>query len=118
MSPILSPVESTTIPILEKVVSFSQSRHTVLVGNLANADTPDTPDVGRIAYLEAHLAAARRAIADGVPLKGYIIWSLLDNYEWSLGYEKRFGLVHVDFQTLQRVPKASYHALRSALTRG
>ncbi len=46
-------------------------------------------------------------------MKGFFYWSLLDNYEWAEGYEKRFGLVHVDFDTLQRTPKASYHALRA-----
>ncbi|NRA99962.1 MAG: beta-glucosidase [Rhodobacteraceae bacterium] len=70
----------------------------------------------RADYIDAHLAAARRAIADGAPLAGYFAWSLLDNYEWAFGYEKRFGLVHVDFETLQRTPKASYHALAAALT--
>jgi beta-glucosidase len=74
-------------------------------------------DADRIAYLAAHLAACRRAIAEGVPLHGYFCWSLLDNYEWSLGYDKRFGLVHVDFETLRRTPKASYHALAAALQR-
>jgi beta-glucosidase len=73
-------------------------------------------DASRIAYLDSHLAEARRAIAEGVPLKGYFIWSLLDNYEWSFGYEKRFGLVHVDFETLERRPKASWHALARALS--
>jgi beta-glucosidase len=72
-------------------------------------------DSARIAYLESHVAAARRAITEGVPLRGYFVWSLLDNYEWALGYEKRFGLVHVDFPTLARTPKASWHALRAAL---
>ncbi|SNR97993.1 GH1 family beta-glucosidase [Antarctobacter heliothermus] len=72
-------------------------------------------DPDRTAYLDAHLASAKRAIAEGVPLNGYFIWSLLDNYEWALGYEKRFGLVHVDFDTLVRTPKASYHALAHAL---
>ena len=62
------------------------------------------------------MAAIHRAIADGVPLKSYFVWSLLDNYEWSRGYEKRFGLVHMDFDTLERTPKASYHALKQALT--
>ena len=75
------------------------------------------PDTHRTAYLDAHLAAVHRAIADGVPVAGYFVWSLLDNYEWALGYEKRFGLVHVDFDTLQRTPKASYHALARALAR-
>jgi beta-glucosidase len=74
-------------------------------------------DEARIAYLEAHIAAARRAIAEGVPLRGYFVWSLLDNYEWAFGYDKRFGLVHVEFDSLSRTPKASWHALRAALAR-
>ena len=74
-------------------------------------------DRDRIDYLNAHHAAARAAIADGVPLAGYFVWSLMDNYEWALGYEKRFGLVHVDWGTLRRTPKASYHALAAALAR-
>ncbi|MFN4170476.1 MAG: family 1 glycosylhydrolase, partial [Pseudorhodobacter sp.] len=74
-------------------------------------------DQDRIAYLAAHLAEVRGAIAGGVPVKGYFCWSLLDNYEWALGYDKRFGLVHVDFESLQRTPKASYHALSRALSR-
>jgi len=74
-------------------------------------------DQARIDYLNGHLAAAQEAIAAGVPLKGYMIWSLMDNYEWALGYEKRFGLVHVDFETLKRTPKASYAALKAALSR-
>lgn len=79
------------------------------------ADARPTEDAVRIDYLDHHFAAARQAIADGVPLKGYFVWSLLDNYEWSLGYDKRFGLVHVDFETLARTPKASWHALRAAI---
>ncbi|MBN2759539.1 MAG: beta-glucosidase [Rhodobacteraceae bacterium] len=89
----------------------------VTENGMANPDTPDQPDHARIAYLNAHLDAARDAMAKGANLKGYIIWSLLDNYEWSLGYEKRFGLVHVDFESLQRRPKASYQALKLALAR-
>ncbi|GAA4225044.1 beta-glucosidase [Sagittula marina] len=73
-------------------------------------------DEARIAYINDHLDAVQRAHATGVPVKGYFVWSLLDNYEWSLGYEKRFGLVHVDFDTLARTPKTSYHALKHALT--
>jgi beta-glucosidase len=74
-------------------------------------------DAARIDYLAQHLAAVQRAAQDGVPVKGYFTWSLMDNFEWSLGYEKRFGLIHVDFETLQRTPKASYHALRAAMSR-
>ncbi|WP_414897785.1 GH1 family beta-glucosidase [Rhodovulum sp. YEN HP10] len=82
---------------------------------LAGANGPEIRDEDRIAFLAGHLAAAREAIAGGVPLKGYILWSLLDNFEWAFGYGKRFGLVHVDFESLQRTPKASYHALRRML---
>ncbi len=74
-------------------------------------------DADRIAYIAAHVDAVNRAIAAGAPVKGYFSWSLLDNFEWALGYEKRFGLVRVDFETLERTPKASYHALKHALAR-
>jgi beta-glucosidase len=66
------------------------------------------PDPQRIAYLEGHLDAIAAAIAEGVPVRGYFLWSLLDNFEWAFGYSKRFGIVYVDFETLERVPKASY----------
>ena len=66
------------------------------------------PDPQRISYLERHLAALGAAIAEGVPVRGYFLWSLLDNFEWALGYTKRFGIVYVDFDSLERVPKASY----------
>ena len=65
-------------------------------------------DPDRIRYLEAHLRAARDAIDRGVDLRGYMLWSLLDNFEWAHGYAKRFGLVWVDYPTGQRSPKDSY----------
>lgn len=74
-------------------------------------------DPERMAFVDAHLQAAREAIDAGANLKGFFYWSLMDNYEWAFGYEKRFGIVHVDFETLKRTPKASYHALKSALSR-
>jgi beta-glucosidase len=61
----------------------------------------------RVHYLRTHLQAVRQAIAQGADVRGYCAWSLLDNLEWAHGYAKRFGLVHVDFQTQQRTPKAS-----------
>ena len=64
-------------------------------------------DPARLEYLRRHLQAAHAAIQQGVQLRGYFAWSLLDNFEWSCGFSKRFGLVHVDFETLQRTPKAS-----------
>jgi beta-glucosidase len=68
-------------------------------------------DDDRIAYLREHLAAARRALAAGAKLRGYFVWSLIDNFEWAEGYSRRFGVVHVDFKTLKRTPKASYQWL-------
>ena len=64
-------------------------------------------DVERVRYLHAHLEAAARAIAEGANLAGYFVWSLLDNFEWAWGYQKRFGIVYVDFGTQRRIPKAS-----------
>lgn len=89
----------------------------VTENGMANPDLPDLPDQVREDFLFAHLSATKRAIADGANVKGFFYWSLLDNYEWAEGYEKRFGLVHVDFATLKRTPKTSYHALARALAR-
>ena len=66
-------------------------------------------DLERVRYLHAHLEAAARAIKDGANLAGYFVWSLLDNFEWGWGYQKRFGIVFVDFGTQQRIPKSSAH---------
>jgi beta-glucosidase len=75
-------------------------------------------DPDRIAYLEAHMRAAREAIARGVPLGGYLVWSLLDNFEWAQGYSARFGVVHVDFETQRRTPKDSADWLSKTVGRG
>jgi beta-glucosidase len=72
-------------------------------------------DPERIAYLRQHVAVVRRAIADGVPVHGYFAWSLLDNFEWAHGYLKRFGIVYVDYPTLERIPKGSFHWYRSTI---
>ena len=64
-------------------------------------------DLERVRYLHLHLEAAARAIRDGANLAGYYLWSLLDNFEWGYGYQKRFGIVFVDFGTQRRIPKAS-----------
>jgi beta-glucosidase len=67
----------------------------------------DVDDVERVRYLHTHLEAAARAIRDGASLAGYFVWSLLDNFEWGWGYQKRFGIVFVDFGTQRRIPKSS-----------
>ena len=89
----------------------------VTENGMAGDDRPDMPNEARIAFVDAHLAQVARAIDEGVPVAGYFVWSLLDNFEWALGYAPRFGLVHVDFETLRRTPKASYHALARAFAR-
>lgn len=76
------------------------------------------PDTRRVEFLHRHLTAAHRAIADGVPLRGYFVWSLLDNFEWAQGFTKRFGLYWVDFATQQRVPKESAFWFRAVAAAG
>lgn len=73
-------------------------------------------DPERADYIAAHVAVLERAVAAGVPVAGYFVWTLMDNFEWSLGYGTRFGLVYVDFATLERVPKSSFHWYRKFLS--
>jgi beta-glucosidase len=72
-------------------------------------------DRDRITYLDGHIRALHRAVEAGVDVRGYFVWSLMDNFEWAEGYARRFGLVHVDFGTLERTPKASYGWFRELL---
>ncbi|AVH58831.1 MULTISPECIES: GH1 family beta-glucosidase [Streptomyces] len=72
-------------------------------------------DQERITFLDGHVRALHRALEQGVDVRGYFIWSLMDNFEWAEGYARRFGLVHIDYETLERTPKASYAWLRDVL---
>ncbi len=72
-------------------------------------------DSDRVMYLRNYLTQLQRATADGVPVKGYFLWSLLDNYEWADGYEKRFGITYVDFKTQKRTPKLSAEFYRNVI---
>ncbi|MES9604110.1 MULTISPECIES: GH1 family beta-glucosidase [Actinomadura] len=78
--------------------------------SFADEPGPDgaVDDPSRIAFLDAHIAAVRTAVDEGVDIRGYFTWSLLDNFEWAEGYHPRFGLVHVDYETQKRTPKTSY----------
>ena len=95
----------------------------VTENGMANDDRPgggsgadgSINDQARITYFERHLEVVEAVVAEGVPLKGYFAWSLLDNYEWALGYGKRFGLVYVDYETLERVPKESYNQWKASM---
>ncbi len=95
-----------TLPIY--VTENGMARADSLVNNTIN-------DIERLNYLSDHLYQVHRAIDEGVDVRGYFYWSLLDNFEWALGYEKRFGLIHVDFETQKRTPKNSYLALIDAI---
>jgi len=64
-------------------------------------------DTDRVMYLRNHLTHLHRAVTEGYPVKGYFLWSLMDNFEWADGYSKRFGIHYVDFKTLKRTPKLS-----------
>jgi beta-glucosidase len=81
--------------------------------------TPDgrVEDTDRVMYLRNHLTHLHRAAAEGYPIKGYFLWSLLDNYEWADGYSKRFGLHYVDFKTQKRTPKLSANWYREVIAR-
>ncbi|MDH4288842.1 MAG: family 1 glycosylhydrolase, partial [Aquincola sp.] len=74
-------------------------------------------DADRIDYLHTHIAAVAEAMRQGVPMAGYMVWSLMDNFEWSSGYAKRFGIVHVDYATQQRTLKDSALWYREFLSR-
>ena len=74
-------------------------------------------DLDRIMYLRNYLTQLQRATSDSVPVRGYFLWSLMDNFEWVDGYEKRFGLYRVDFNTQRRTPKLSASFYREIIER-
>jgi beta-glucosidase len=87
----------------------------------ATADEPDADgfvqDDRRIDYLRQHLVEVRRAIGEGIDVRAYFAWSLMDNFEWGAGYRPRFGIVRVDYETLRRIPKASARWYREVIAR-
>jgi len=114
-------------PGLTRILEWVRDRYNnpplyITENGAAFADPPHATggvveDPLRIEYLRSHLRAAADAIASGVDLRGYYVWSLLDNFEWSEGYSKRFGIVHVDLDTLARTPKASALFYRDVIQR-
>jgi beta-glucosidase len=79
-------------------------------------DNGTVDDPRRISYVDRHLTAIKRAMDEGISVHGYFLWSLLDNFEWAFGYSRRFGIVYVDYATLERVPKASYRWYRDYIS--
>jgi beta-glucosidase len=92
----------------------------ILENGLSLHDTIDTDgqvhDSRRIQFMTQYLTALRRAMTDGVPVKGYLHWSLLDNFEWHNGFRERFGLIYVDFATQRRVVKDSGRWIASLIS--
>jgi beta-glucosidase len=84
-------------------------------------DEPDedgfVDDADRTDYLASHIAAVAQAREAGTDIRGYLVWSLLDNFEWAYGYDKRFGIVRVDYATQQRIPKRSAYWYRDTIRR-
>jgi beta-glucosidase len=70
-------------------------------------------DAARTKHYESYIAQVFRAMDEGADIRGYFAWSLLDNFEWACGYDKRFGLVYVDYKTLKRYPKDTYFWYRN-----
>lgn len=96
------------------VTEIYGARDLYITENGASFDEPETspgelPDLHRREYVRQCLIELRRAMADGVRVRGYFLWSFLDNFEWEEGYAKRFGIVHVDYRTQRRTPKLSAH---------
>jgi beta-glucosidase len=91
----------------------------VLENGLGGRDRPDATgaviDNDRIAYLRAYIGAMNEAASAGADIRGYFVWSLLDNFEWDQGYSVRFGLTYIDYPTQARIPKASFHWYRALI---
>jgi beta-glucosidase len=101
--------------LLHLKTTYGRNLPPVYVTENGCSTADEVDDQFRIDYLDGHLRALHQAIADGVDVRGYFVWSLLDNFEWAEGYSQRFGLVGVDFDTQVRTPRNSYRWLAAAL---
>lgn len=120
----LTPIGAPIIPEAFKTTLLSLDKRYrlpiyVLENGMGSYQKPDANgaviDDDRIAYLRAYIGALNSAVAAGADVRGYFIWSLLDNFEWDSGYAVRFGLIHVDYQTQRRIPKASFDWYRNLI---
>jgi beta-glucosidase len=94
----------------------------VTENGMANSDwvhlDGQVSDPGRIDYVRRHLRSLKQAAVEGVDVMGYFYWSIMDNFEWAHGYQQRFGLVHIDYQTQERTPKQSAYWYRDVIASG
>ncbi len=99
--------------VIEMVREYTDKPIYIMENGSAWPDKVDTDgkvhDKERINYLESHLSQVHQMNEDGLNIKGYYVWSFMDNYEWAFGYSKRFGIVYVDYETQERIPKDSYY---------
>ena len=108
--------------VLKRLYFNYQPRKIYVTENGASYSTPpdekgNVPDELRTNYLRTHFAAMYRAIQAGVPLAGYFVWSLMDNFEWSHGFSQRFGIIWVDYETQKRILKDSAKWYKSVIRR-
>ena len=86
-----------------------------------NPDRPDATneiwDTGRVMFLQQYLTQLHRAVVEGYPVRGYFLWSLMDNFEWAFGYTKRFGIYYTNFETQERIPKLSAKFYKQVIRR-
>lgn len=108
--------------VLKKVAAYKGVKNIIVTENGAafndQIENESVHDHYRVDYLKRHIAEVRRAKEEGVPVKGYFIWSFIDNFEWSEGYHPRFGIVYVDFKTQQRIIKDSGYWYKEFLKQG
>ncbi len=120
LTPIGAPImpEAFNATLLRVARSYSLPIY-VLENGMGSYETPNAKgaviDNDRIAYLRNYVGALNSAVAAGADVRGYFIWSLLDNFEWDSGYAMRFGLTYVDYQTQRRIPKASFEWYRNLI---
>jgi len=105
--------------VLHLKENYGNPKIYLMENGCAMPDVPDengfVADWDRINFLRAHLRALHQAIEEGANVHGYFAWSILDNFEWERGYSKRFGLVRVDYETLERIPKQSAYWYRDVI---
>jgi beta-glucosidase len=109
------------VEALEKARTYTDLPLYITENGAAFDDLPgpdgEVNDTNRVAYLRDHIAAAHRALERGIDLRGYYVWSLLDNFEWAHGYTRRFGLLYTDYPTQRRIWKRSAHWYRDLIAR-
>lgn len=105
--------------LLKRLQRDYPTHYMITENGASDSDVPDGSghvyDELRLDYLRGHFQQAHRAIEEGVQLEGYFVWSLMDNFEWAFGYERRFGIIYVDYQTQQRIIKESGHWYSSVI---